>query len=298
MNQLVITLKGEVQSSNFAEWKNELIAQIQSVNTNLITDNDYVEAHRHVKLLKSAERSLKDAKQSSINQLSDIQMLFAAIDEISEQARRIRLSLERQINVRKAEIKQECVQSGIDRVQAFIDKQSEDFQLLDHAGYVDRHRFEVRIKGKASVKGIQSVIDQVCHSIETEVSQRAAEVTKNGMLLDTLPNHHKVLFQDRQALIALRHQELQLTLEKRIALFNEENARRQAEQVTNELQKIEKIELNTDPNAPTDMERQTYKLIIDIFSSRGMAIEIARSISKAYGNHSSIVNIRLSRNYE
>ena len=302
MNQLIIKLKGEIQSSNFTEWKNDLIAQIQSVNTDLETDNDFVVAIRYAKLLKSAEKSLKDAKQSSINQATDIQQLFTAIDEISERVRQTRLSLERQINARKFEIKHQCIQSGIDNIQAFIQQQSADFQLIDHANYVDRCRFEPMIKGKASIEGIQAVISHVCDSIKMEISQRAAEVRKNGILLDNLPSQHKILFQDRHSLIALNHQELRLTIDKRIALFNEENARIKAEQVTNELQRIENIELNP----PTDfysekgdlIEQQKYKLIIEIFSSKDTAIEIARSVREAYGNNVSIVNIKLSRNYD
>lgn len=302
MNQLVIKLKGEVQSSNFAEWKHDLIAQIQSVNTKLMTDEDFVGAIRYVNLLKSAEKSLKYAKQSSINQVSDIQQLFAAIDEIAEQARQTRLSLERQINVRKLAIKQQCIQSGIDRVQAFLHQQNADFQFINHAEYVNCYRFESLIKGKASIKVIQSVIDNVCESIITEISQRAVEVKKNGQLLDTLPNQHKLLFQDRQMLLALSHQELRLTIEKRIALLNEENARRQAEQATNELKKIEHIELNSAPNELSDktdvVEKQKYKLIIEILSSKDTAIEIARSIREVYSSNTSVLNIRLSRNYE
>lgn len=302
MNQLVIKLKGEVQSSNFAEWKNDLIAQIQSVNMELMTENDFVVAIRYVKVLKAAEKSLKDAKHSSINQVSDIQKLFAAIDEISEQARQTRLSLERQINVRKLEIKQQCIQSGIEIVQACIHQQSADFQLIDHSEYVDRNRFETIVKGKASIKGIQSVIDHVCSRIKTEISQRAADVTKNGILLDTLSSQHKLLFQDRTSLIALSPQELRLTIDKRIALFNEENARVKAEHATSELKKIENIELNSNTNVLSEktaiVEKQKYKLIIDILSSKDMAIEIARSIREAYGDNTSISSIRLSRNYD
>jgi hypothetical protein len=67
MAQLIIKLTGEIQSSNFDEWKNDLIAQIQSTNTELTTDDDFVAATRHVKLFKAAEKSLKEAKQLSLN---------------------------------------------------------------------------------------------------------------------------------------------------------------------------------------------------------------------------------------
>ena len=97
VNQLVITLTGTVNFSNFDEWKNDLIAQIQSTNMELVTDEDFGDASDQVKALKLAEKTLKQAKQSAIDQAEEIQKLFSAIDEITEEARQARLSLERQI---------------------------------------------------------------------------------------------------------------------------------------------------------------------------------------------------------
>lgn len=300
MNQLIIKLKGEIQSSNFAEWKNELIAQIQSVNTQLMTDDDFVAAIEYVKLLKSAEKTLKTAKQSSINQAADIQKLFAAIDDISEQARQTRLSLEHQIDRRKFEIKQQCIQSGIDIVQAFIQQQNKDFQFIDHAEYIDRHRFEAEIKGKGSIKSIQAVMNGLCRKIKIDISQKATEVTRNGVIIDTLPSQYKILCQDRPALLALNTQELRLTIEKRIAVLNEEEARRRNEQAIHELKKIEDVELNTNVGCQTEkmeiVAKQKYRLTIDICSAKNTAIEIARAIRQEYGQNVAILSIRLNYN--
>ncbi len=299
MNHLIIKLKGEVQSSNFDEWKNDLLAQIQSVNTALLTDNDFVVAIGYVKLLKSAEKSLKEAKQSAINQAYDIQKLFAAIDEISEKARQARLVLERQINVRKLEIKQGYIQSGLEDVRTFIAQQSTDFQLIDHSNFVDQSRFELAVKGKASIKGMESAIADLCSKIKLEISEIADKVTNNGAIIDSLPSKHKFLFQDRNSLMVLNERELRLTIDKRISLFNEENAKIKAENAIQELTKLEDDELNFDVSLTTEkagiMEKQKYRLIIDILSSKDAAIEIARSIRQAYSNNVSISNIRLSR---
>lgn len=305
MNQLIITLKGEIQRSNFTEWKNELIAQIRSVNTELTTDDDFVAAIEYVKLLKSAEKTLKDAKQSSMNQTADIRQLFAAIDDISAQARQTRLALEHQIDRRKSEIKQQCIQAGIDAIRAFIHQQSQRFQQLDLTEYINRQRFEMAIKGKGSIQSIQVCIDDLCQSIKKDISQRAIEVTRNGVILDSLPSQHKLLCQDRSYLLSLHTQELRLTIEKRIAVLNEEDAKRKSEKVVHELQKLQQIEeaeLNAEviyQKGKVEMiEQQKYRLSIDILSSKDTAIEIARSIREIYRNNSAIVNIRLSHNYD
>jgi hypothetical protein len=301
MDQLIIKLTGKIQSSNFDEWKNDLIAQIQSTNTELTTDDDFGAATRHVKLFKAAEKSLKEAKQSAIDQAADIQRLFTAIDDISEEARQARLSLERQIKARKLEIKKGILESGIDLVRAFIDMQSADFQMIEHFRYLDRNRFESVVRGKAGIKGMQFAIDGLCDTIKMEISQKAAEVTNNGVAIDTLPSQYQLLFPDRHSLIALTQQALNLTIDKRIALFNEENTKRKAEKVINELKKLEEVDLNPDirlhPESVNLVEKEKYRLVIDILSSKETAIEIARSIRQAYGDNdnASISSMKLTR---
>ena len=302
MNQLIIQLRGEIQSSNFDEWKNDLIAQIQSVNTELINDHDFVVATRYVKVFKAAERSLREAKQSAINQAADIQRLFNAIDEIAEETRQVRLSLERQIKTRKLEIKEACIQSGIEVVRAFLEQQSPDFQLVDHSTYVDRTRFESAVKRKAGIQRMQAAIDNLCRRITLEISQKAVEITHNGIVLDNLPRKYKFLFQDRNSLLVLSIQELRLTIDKRIAVFNEDNAKIEAEKALDALRKLEDAELNsemsTSPERAGIVEKEEYRLIIDILSSKETAIDIARSIRQAYVDNTSISSIRLTRHRE
>ena len=72
MNPLVIKLTGEIENSNFDEWKNDLVVQIRAVNTELTTDDQFVEATKNVKTFKAAEKSLKQAKQSAIEQAAEI----------------------------------------------------------------------------------------------------------------------------------------------------------------------------------------------------------------------------------
>lgn len=299
MNQLVIKLKGEIQSSNFEEWKNDLIAQIQSTTITLVTDDDFVSAIEHVKLFKTAEKALKEAKQSAIDQAADIQKLFAAIDEISEETRQARLKLDRQIKARKLEIKEEFIQSGMKSVRDHVCLKSDDFQRTDLSAFLDRRRFESAIKGKASTKGMESGIKLLCTEIKSEISKKAAEVDGNAERLDALPGVYKILFQDRNSLLSLTGRELNLTIEKRIAKFNEENSKIKAEKAMNELKMIEDYLLNPEESSHPDnsdiMQKERFRIVIELLSSKETAIETAREVRQAYGDNPSISDIRLSR---
>src|SRR6056297_3107627 len=93
--QLSIKVRGELVSTNFEAWKQDLITQIRSVKTDLETDADFALAELSVKKFRSAEKALKTAKSSAIGQAPDIFQLFEAIDEVSAEVRAVRLQLER-----------------------------------------------------------------------------------------------------------------------------------------------------------------------------------------------------------
>lgn len=299
MKQLIIKLTGEIQSSNFNEWKKDLIAQIKSIKTELTTDNDFAVATQHVKLFKSAEKSLKEAKQSAIEQAADIQKLFAAIDEVSEEARQTRLKLDRQIKVRKLEIKEELIDTGLKIISTFIDQQGADFKKIDHSKFLDRNRLNLVIKGKAGVKGVQTAIYDLCGRIKTEILLKEKEVADNGLAIDSLPAGYKLLFQDRDSLLSSTRQELASVIDKRISLFNKENARVESEKEVNGQGRSENDGLDPEVNLPTEyadiQEKEKYRIIIDIFSSKENAIEIARSIKNSHSENKLILNILLEK---
>lgn len=299
MNQLLIRLTGEIQSSNFPEWKNELIQHIESVDIELSTDDDFIEAIRHVKLFKAAEEYLRNAKQSALDQSLDIQRLFAAIDEVSERARQTRLALERQINLRKRAIRADCIQAGIETIRFFIQQQNADFQSLDHGIFLDRDRFDLAAKRKGGVKGLQVAIESLCEELKSEIRQKARECNVNASTIDSLPSKYRLLFQDRSSLISLDRQELTLVIENRIGLFDAEGAKDSVEDSVPELETLESddVTYGSDQHS-TESERieyQKFRLAVDIFSPESTAKEIARSIQQAHGNSHWVSNIRLSR---
>ena len=110
---LAISIKGEIVSSNFPAFKEALREQIQALDVTLATDADFITAEDNSKALKAAEVALKEAKAEALEQAAEVQALFSAIDEISEEARQARLSLERQIKARKVELRNALIADGL-----------------------------------------------------------------------------------------------------------------------------------------------------------------------------------------
>ena len=295
MHELTIRLTGTIQDSNFNEWKRDLIAQIQATAKELKSDEDFVAATQQVKWFKAAEKSLAQAKQSAIEQATEIQQLFGAIDEISAEARDARLSLERQIKQRKAEIKAEIIRSGIEFVWQLISRQSPDFQALDHSRYVDSQRFEQVVRGKAGTRSMELAIDNLCAQISREILEKAAEIENNSRLIERIPEAHQFLFQDRNALLSLSSSELTLTIENRVAKFQTAQAKTEADTALRELEHERTIELPADPVAETPAKVENYQVVVQLVASEEIAVEVARTVKQALESHPAITHIRLTR---
>ena len=219
MNNLIIKLNGEIQSSNFHEWKNELIGQIQSTNLELETDSDFASAELNVKTFKIAEKTLKQAKKSAIHQAYDIQELFNAIDQVTEQARQARLTLERQIKTRKSYVKEEIALEGVNIMNIEIKQQSDDFNLTDNSRFTDKSIFLSKITGTRGLAGARSAVELLCRQMKDEISKKALLVEFNAKTIDTISLEHSSLFQDRAYLISLLSYELNKTIDDRINTY-------------------------------------------------------------------------------
>lgn len=314
MNQLIIKLTGTVNSSNFDEWKTELIGQIQAVNIELISDNDFVVASEQVKSFRSAEKSLKEAKQSAIDQAVEIQQLFSAIDEITEEARQARLSLERQIRARKVEIKQNYIQSGLDEIQGYIDEQIDELKNCDLSQFLKPGRFESAVSGKAGISGLEKGIDQVCNVIKGEISEKVVTIYNNKTKIESLAQAHKILFQDWKSLICSSENELESEIDKRTARYDYELAKREAERLASELNKTDivtdevvatsgliqqnNLQGATEENeAVTDQtqQKEKYRVLIDLWSTLDKAKQIAAAIESEYVDDPAIQLIKLMK---
>jgi len=301
MNPLVIKLTGSIDSSNFDEWKTDLIAQLHAVNRELVTDDDFVTAAKQVKAFKTAEDSLKRAKQSAIEQANDIQRLFTAIDEVIAESREIRLWLDRQVKARKLDLKFKQIQSAIDAIKQLIDQQSEEFKAIDHSNFLDWQRFETATKGKASIKGVQAALDQLSSQIRLEISDKAGELADNKKRIDAIPVAYRILFPDRQSLLALPDAELKLEIEKRIAQYQRDQATQEADKKAKQLKILEDLVLNPETGVP-DSEGaslvERYRISIDLLSTREQAISVARLIKETYSDNALVTEIRLARHHD
>lgn len=300
MSKLSIVLSGVIEQSNFDEWKTELVEQIRSVKTELKTDDDFAAATKHVKQFKAAEKSLKQAKKSALEQAAEINALFAAIDTVSEEARQARLKLDKQIKKRKQEIKADFIAEGVETVTAFIEQQSDAFKSVDYSAYTDDDIFADAISGKASTKGMQKAITKTCESIKQSITEKAADINANAATLANLPPNHKALFQDESHLLALSPAQLDTTIDERIKQLDKqsessEDVKDSATDTPEELPVDVRVDVQADEAGTSELaDTAQYTVTVEITATEDDADAIRTAIVDAVGSNTAVGNIILA----
>jgi hypothetical protein len=115
---LRIKVTGPVTASNLAEFKATTLAAIQRVNRELATDADFADAEASVKWCADVESRIAAAKDHALSQTQTIEELFRTMDDITAEARRVRLELDRLVKARKEQIRGEIAAEGVAALRA------------------------------------------------------------------------------------------------------------------------------------------------------------------------------------
>lgn len=117
---LLVQVTGMVTASNLPEFKAVALGAIASVNRDLQTDQDFADAEKSVKWCAEIEARIKATKEHAMSQTASIDALFRTLTEISDEAKRVRLDLDKLVKARKETIKGEIVAGGVAAFAAHI----------------------------------------------------------------------------------------------------------------------------------------------------------------------------------
>lgn len=155
MNQLLeiiplnVSARGEVLSSNLAEFRSSVKAVLDSISRTPQTDVEFGIAEQNVKMLKGAEDAVKAAKEKALKDAESLHAFFKALDESSAEIREARLVLEKQIASRKEEIKNSLIKAALERLECVSRLRKTCFgRVMDDV-----------VKGKRSIKSIEAALD-------------------------------------------------------------------------------------------------------------------------------------------
>lgn len=191
---LRIELTGEVRASNLSEFRDHALSVFAGINRDLKTDNDFADAEQTVKWCADVEQRLEAAKQNALSQTATIDALFRTIDDISAEARRVRLDLDKLVKARKESIKTEIVNAARSEFTAHIGKLNTrlggDYMPLIAAGFGEV------IKSKRTVDSIQSAVNDELARVKIEASATADRIDANIKSLKGEAHDWSYLFPD------------------------------------------------------------------------------------------------------
>lgn len=235
LEDLQISIKGEITASNFEEWQSALIQRIDATNTELVTDEDFANADDTVKFYKVIEKRLDQVKQSALDQSRDINTLFEAIDSVKDHVKDTRLILYRLVKKRKDDIRLDLITTAIKQVRDTINDQEGVFPFLNHTDILEELDFELAIKGKRSISIAQSAMNRLVKAKTKEIDQRFNLVALNERLLSDASEEYEFLFHDRKTLLLKATDQLEILISNRILDYKEK------ERLKKEQERIQKV---------------------------------------------------------
>ena len=242
---LRIEVTGMVTASNLEAFRAHALAVFGAINTDLQTDADFADAEKAVKWCKEVEDKLDGAKQHALSQTASIDVLFSTIDAIKEEARAVRLKLDKLVKAEKENRKAEIVGRTVAALNAHIHALNQRIApaSIPSAMYAPNVIGDA-IKGLKSLDSMRDKVSAALANAKIEANALADRIEANRKTVEDmslLPDFTAVCTKapdDFAALLSMRKQQRvdaeakRLEAERaRIRVEEEAKARREAERV-------------------------------------------------------------------
>lgn len=251
---LLIQVTGAVTASNLPEYKAHALEVFKGINRTLTTDQDFATAESTVKWCADVESRLAAAKEHALSQTATIDELFRTIDDISAEARRTRLELDKLVKARKEEIRGEIVAGGITALREHI-AQLNAAMPADYMPQVPAD-FAGAIKGKRTVESLRSAVNDELARAKIEASNIATRIHANAKTLEAsglvVPDAATLVLKapdDLAAIIATRKAAEQQRLEAERERIRQEEAARADREARAKLEAEQQAVLIVEPKS-------------------------------------------------
>lgn len=225
---LRIEVTGAVTASNLDEFKAQALAVFQGINRDLKTDEDFANAEATAKWAKGIEDRLAAAKDAALAQTESIDRLFKTVDDISAEARRVRLDLEKLVKARKDAIRSDIVVGA----QTALAKHIRELNAAMPGDYMPQvpADFAGAIKGLRTLDSIRNAVDTELARAKITASEIANRIHVNVKLLKGEAHDWGFLFPDLGAVASKPIEDFSNLMQARISAHQKaEEARQQRE---------------------------------------------------------------------
>lgn len=213
-----------VTIDNIAEFKKAAQAQIDSIKTELETDQDFADAEVTIKWLTEGEKKI-DLIKEQISAKANLETILNALDDVQlNMMRATRLKLNKQVDAQKANRRNQIVSNAQNLVNAYLEEVDEEFSSSGVKITGITHDFYAVIKGKRSFDSMQSAVNDEIARLKIQSTELAGKIRKN---LAVLGRHkeHNFLFSNKQQLAYMDTEVLDMTIKTKIRDYKDEQAK-------------------------------------------------------------------------
>jgi len=195
---LRIEVTGMVTASNLDAFKTHALAVFQGINRDLATDQHFADAEATVKWCASVEDRLAAAKQHALSQTESIDALFRAIDDVSAEARRVRLELDKLVKARKDQVRVEIAEAALQRYLGRVRELNVELMGVATIAVPPALRSQIgeSMKGRRTIDTLRDAAETLLTDDGAEAQALADRYRVNHAAMGT---EHRHLFPDFQA---------------------------------------------------------------------------------------------------
>ncbi|MBR8182153.1 YqaJ viral recombinase family protein [Burkholderia ambifaria] len=228
---LAVQIRGEVITSNLPAFQAAAEKFIAGIKMDLETDEDFVNGDATVKFCDAKEKEIAIAMDAAIAQMASVDELMRTGNLVKDQLRTKRLALTKQIDVRKAQIKETAVAERRNKYAehvAAINAELKTVQIM-----VPAPDFVGAIKGLKTIASLYDKLDTALANGKIAADAAAKDLRAK---LDWYKAHeeHAFLFRDLQTLIQKPKEDFELAVTARIAEHKRAEDEKEAKRKTDE----------------------------------------------------------------
>jgi putative phage-type endonuclease len=240
---LRIEVTGMVTNSNLEAFKTTALAAIRSVNRELTTDQHFADAEAGVKWCTEVETRLAAAKEHALSQTTSIDQLFKTIDDISAEARRVRLDLTKLVTARKEAIRSEIVATARADLASHIQKLERETAPAHLHIAVDLGDFAGAIKGRRTLTSLRDACDTELARSKIALDQQAGVLRVNLATFKDKAAGHEFLFNDLATVLHKPADDFSLLVSSRVDAHKAAEAAKEAQRKADEEARIEAVKV-------------------------------------------------------
>lgn len=249
-------MNGLAINSNLDVFKEAADRMVSDSKKPLESDQDFADAEVRVKEFKKAEDKIKAVSTAVLSEVESIDKFTKDLAYIGEQLRQARLETNKQVKVRKEEIKRQITLESKQDVNELL--QNLNIELAITLPY-DTGSIDEAIKNKRTIESIKDAAQTAAALLKADLNKLAASVRKNKAFLELGSiAEYSFLFSDWQQIAYKEHSDFQNLVKSRIADHKEAKAKR-LEEERKRMEAEAKAKAEREAQAKVEQERERIR---------------------------------------